>query len=99
MRGWPIVLLADLLCGCFDDQKQQVASCRLEAMRTYPTQQLYVGGNVDNYIRTCMMAHGYDWNLMDKKCEVTDTLTANPYCYIPAGAIGRWIYSIEMGSK
>jgi hypothetical protein len=99
MRGWPILLLAVLLCGCFDDQKQQVAACQLEAIHTYPTQQLYVGGDVEHYIRTCMTAHGYDFNLFDKRCEVTNTLSANPYCYIPASTIGRWIYSMETGSK
>jgi hypothetical protein len=42
-----------------------------------------------------MEAHGYDWNLADKRCHVTSTVERNPYCYTPSNWLDRQLYIFE----
>jgi hypothetical protein len=92
-----IVLIALPLSGCFVDQEQQVASCEFHARQTYPREQLATGVHIGDYMQTCMKAHGYDWNLTDKRCQVTRTVERNPYCYMPDNSLDRLLYLIEEG--
>jgi len=42
-----------------------------------------------------MEAHGYNWNLADRRCHVTSTVERNPYCYTPSNWLDRQLYIIE----
>ena len=87
MGGRYVLVLAVLLCGCFDNHKQQkVAACQVEAMRSYPTHRMLVGGNLGSYIRSCMTAQGYDWAIL---CEFSNAAASNPDCYVPKGWFAR----------
>ena len=65
-----------------------------DAMQTYPREQLATGAHIGDYTQSCMEAHGYDWNLTDKRCQVTTTVERNPYCY---NSLDRLLYLIEEG--
>ena len=90
-----IVLIALPLAGYFADQERLVASCEIEAIHTYPREKLPPGAHVGDYILACMEAHGYDWNLADKRCHITNTVERNPYCYTPRDPLDRQLYIIE----
>src|SRR5580704_4173804 len=75
----------------------QVVSCEFDAMQTYPREQLATGAHIGDYTQSCMEAHGYDWNLTDKRCQVTTTVERNPYCYTPHNSLDRLLYLIEEG--
>ena len=92
-----ISLISLSLSGCFADQKQLVVSCEFDAMQTYPREQLATGAHIGDYTQSCMKAHGYDWNLTDKRCQVTTTVERNPYCYTPNDSLDRLLYLIEEG--
>ena len=66
-------------------------------MQTYPREQLATGTHIGDYTVSCMKAHGYDWNLTDKRCQVTTTVERNPYCYTPNNSLDRLLYLIEEG--
>jgi hypothetical protein len=42
-----------------------------------------------------MKVHGYDWNLTDKRCHVTNTVERNPYCYTPDDWLDQLLYHLE----
>jgi hypothetical protein len=44
-----------------------------------------------------MKVHGYDWNLTDKRCQVTTTVERNPYCYTPNNWLDRLLNLVEEG--
>jgi len=90
-----ISLIALSVSGCFADQEQLVASCEFGAKQTYPREQLQTGVHVGDYIQACMKAHGYDWNLTDKRCHVTNTVERNPYCYTPDDWLDQLLYHHE----
>ncbi len=98
MRRLLAIVMLLPLAGCFEDQKQQAASCDAEAQRTYPTERRETGSKWAAYVDTCMTAHEYDWRIGEKRCEVVNGMEANPYCYIPSGWLSRAIYRIEVGS-
>jgi hypothetical protein len=92
-----IILIALSLSGCFADQEQLVVSCEFDAMQTYPGEQLATGAHIGDYTQSCMKAHGYDWNLTDKRCQVTTTVERNPYCYTPNNWVDRLLNLVEEG--
>jgi hypothetical protein len=92
-----ITLIALSLSGCFADQEQLVASCEFDAMQTHPREQLATGAHIGDYMQSCMKAHGYDWNLTDKRCQVTTTVERNPYCYTPNNWLDRLLNLVEEG--
>jgi hypothetical protein len=92
-----ISLIALSLSGCFADQEQLVASCEFDALQTYPREQLATGAHIGDYMQTCMKVHGYDWNLTDKRCQVTTTVERNPYCYTPNNWLDRLLNLVEEG--
>lgn len=83
------------LAGCFRDQEQQVAACEIEALKTYRGETLESSTRVGSFMRLCMAAHGYVWNMQDKRCIVDFPLERDPYCYVPDNPIGRWVYYLE----
>jgi hypothetical protein len=101
MRRAVALLLVIPLCGCFADQKQQLAQCKLAALEKYSGKGDTDFGPTRNaisiYNSKCMAAHGYEDNLPDKRCQVTfwDAGYDNPYCYAPSGWLARKIYRIE----
>ena len=92
-----ILLIALSLSGCFADQERLVASCEFDARQTYPQEKLATGAHIGDYMQTCMKAQGYDWNLTDKRCQVTTTVERNPYCYTPNNWIDRLLNLVEEG--
>ena len=95
MRKLAALLLLFTLAGCIEHQKQQVTACYLEAMRTSPGVPLEVDNSVETSILTCMAAEGYEWNLDDKRCDVSTTMAKNPYCYVPSAWMARLGYTLE----
>jgi hypothetical protein len=89
-----IVVGALLLTGCFDDQKQQLAKCEIEATRQYPDQEFVKSVE---HIRLCMRAAGYEWDLSDVRCD--GILARNPYCYVPIRSVAKWLYRQEVDPK
>jgi hypothetical protein len=52
------ILLAFPLAGCFADQRQQAAACKLEALRLYPTDRPDMGHLPDeNVVRRQKYLH------------------------------------------
>jgi hypothetical protein len=92
-----IILIALALSGCFADQEQLVASCEFDALQTYPREHLATGAHIGDNMQTCMKAHGYDWNLTDKRCQVTPTVERNPYCYAPSNWLDRLLNLVKEG--
>jgi hypothetical protein len=68
-RGVVLVLLSLPLAGCLADQKQQIAACKLEATRLYPNEVPPLSDKLNTYVRTCMEAHGYEYDAVQKKCK------------------------------
>ena len=92
-----IILIALSQSGCFADQEQLVASCEFDALQNYPREHLATGAYIGDYILSCMKANGYDWNLIDKRCQVNTTVERNPYCYTPNNWLDRLLNLIEEG--
>jgi hypothetical protein len=91
------LLLALPLAGCYSDQKQQVAACKLEAMRLYPGDA--PSFKIGDYIQTCMETHAYEINVPQSSCVVTDNYKYDPGCYAPVSWVGRHLYNLETGSN
>jgi hypothetical protein len=101
------ILLAFPLAGCFADQRQQAAACKLEALRLYPTDRPDMGHLPDEnvvadrsiYIQMCTAAHGYEYYSSQSACGPRSSSSSNEYCYAPFGWVQRLIYRIETGSR
>ena len=91
-RAIAIVLLLPL-GGCFADQEQQLASCKLEALRTYPNEpDVILDAKIEDYMATCMETHGYKFSFAPSACKVTTTsFKRESHCYVPTSLIGRLI--------
>jgi hypothetical protein len=97
-RGVILVLLSLPLAGCLADQKQQIAACKLEATRLYPNEVPPLSDKLNTYVRTCMEAHGYEYDAVQKKCEEGYMgMGTDAYCYVPASWFGRLTYKLETG--
>jgi hypothetical protein len=94
---WPLVILVILpLFGCFDDQKRQLAQCRLDASKPPLPTGIY---QPTSQIRLCMEAAGYDWVGFDQdeRCNPSDSLAGNPnpFCFRPSGFFARLAFRID----
>ncbi len=98
MKRAALILLVLPLSGCFAEQKQQIAACKLEAQRLYPNDQPE-SNRFGNYITTCMEAHGYESKIPSKGCFVPHLSADNAACYQPGTWLGRIGYQIEMAFK
>jgi hypothetical protein len=89
---------AFLLCGCIADQKKQVATCEIDAKRTYPDKTLRGPSpciEMADFIQACMRTAGYDFT-----CGPDDMPLSGIYhCYRPSSKLGRWTYEIERWFK
>jgi hypothetical protein len=97
-RAITIVLLL-ALGGCFADQQQQLASCKLEAMRLYPNEETHAfgGGKIGEYMATCMETHGYKFTASPSACPYGGAFPTDARCYVPTSWIGRLMYRLETG--
>ena len=94
---WAIAIILLLpLGGCFADQEQQLASCKLEALRTYPNEpDVILDAKIEDYMATCMETHGYKFSFAPSACKVaTTSFKREPHCYVPTSLIGRLIYRL-----
>lgn len=58
----PVVLASALLLGgCFPDPEGQMAACRIEAQRAYPGEDFNFHDPINELVRDCMKAGGYDF--------------------------------------
>jgi hypothetical protein len=97
-RLWAIVLVLPL-GGCSADQEQQLALCKVEAMRLYPNETTAEPfGKIGKYMEACMQARGYKFTASLSACPYGGAFpTDNPLCYVPTSLIGRLIYRLETG--
>jgi hypothetical protein len=93
-RGAVLVLLTLPLAGCFADQKQQLASCKLEAIKLYPNEDQNYSIKVNHYVTTCMGVHNYEYDGSKTGCGVTGN-EQQPCCYEPTSWVGRLLYDLE----
>jgi hypothetical protein len=98
-RGAVLVLLSLPLAGCFADQKQQLAACKLEAIKLYPNEQQQYSAKVGDFLKACMGAHGYEYDAFQKMCgsSVGIPTPVDLYCYVPTSWVGWLVYRLETG--
>jgi len=101
-RPWGLIAIVLMLPlgGCFAEQEQQLASCKLEAMRLYPNENpaAFPSGKIGDYIDTCMGAHGYKFSLGPSSCKPHGyAFEIDPHCYVPTSWVGWLIYRLETG--
>src|SRR4029077_15353835 len=91
---WAIAIVLLLpLGGCFADQQQQLASCKVDARRLYPNESLFNSYTIEEYVTTCMEMHGYNYSPSLSAC-VAPTKN-DPRCWAPTSLFGRLIYRLE----
>lgn len=91
MKRILVILLALPTAGCLPEQKRQLASCEIEAIKFVPTERAR-----DDFIVTCMVAHGYEWRLANTKCKATSlTIFRDLHCYRPDDFVGQVSYDLE----
>jgi hypothetical protein len=84
-RGLLIILIGAigaLLCGCLEDEKQQLAKCELGARVQYKGPPPVLDSDLADYMKLCMRAAGYEWDASNCAISVRD-----PKCYIST----RWV--------
>jgi hypothetical protein len=89
-----VVLLLPL-GGCVADQQQQVASCKIDAMRLYPDKSPFVSYTIEEYVTRCMETHGYKYYPTPHACVALSRDDGR--CYVPTSWLGRLIYRLETG--
>jgi hypothetical protein len=93
---WAVAIVLLLpLGGCFADQQQQLASCKVDAMRLYPDKSPFISYTIEEYVTRCMEMHGYNYSSSLSAC-VAPTKD-DPRCWAPTSWIGRLIYRLETG--
>ncbi len=86
--------IALFLSGCGPSPSQDVATCQIDAFRTYiDGPQPYW----TRFIKMCMQARGYEWvPLKDERCAPSagsnDSLYTIPQCYRRDSVLGRLIW-------
>ena len=68
----------------------QLAACELEAIKSVSTVR-----QKDDCIAKCMEAHGYEFHLMNKKCDPTSPIFHELHCYRPDDWVGQAGYAFE----
>lgn len=102
MRALAALSLVTLLCGCFEDNARQMASCELDASRAHPGKSSYLTANnwdgaVGRDVRLCMRAAGYVWTWTSNRCQPTaDSVDTCPYCYRPSGPVSATFLRVEL---
>lgn len=92
-----VLLLPLTLAGCLEDQQQQVAQCTLSASRAHPGAKppYDYNGVMENDVRLCMRAAGYEANNLGAKMCQPD-IYLNSYCYLPTGWVAGLIVSAQI---
>ena len=76
-----VIALSVFLSACGGDTRvQQAAKCELEEIKTYPSDVMAMSPEGQHFMKTCMLAAGYDFVWENKSC-VSKVSTGNPYCY------------------
>jgi hypothetical protein len=83
MRPWWLIVLVLPLGGCFADQQQQLASCKIDAMRLYPNPSPFpfTSYPIEEYVTTFMEMHGYKFSASPSACVAPSR--SDPWCYVP----------------
>ena len=94
------VLLPLSLCGCISQQKRELATCELEAIKSFPGEKWDQQFRQANFILSCMQENGYELDLTNRKCrppgpEVHVWLRRELHCYRPDNWFGKIGYEIE----
>ena len=91
---WAITIVLLLpLGGCLADQQQQVASCKVDAMRLYPNESPFVSYKIEEYVTRCMEMHRYKYDASPHACVAPSK--DDGLCYVPTSWIGRLMYSLR----
>jgi hypothetical protein len=97
------LLLALVLSGCYSDQKQEVATCQLQAKQhTDPNEDVQIQDvKSSEYIELCMQAHGYE--IVEDNCPVrirTDSVSKpDPHFYASLSESEKYKLNLETGKK
>ncbi len=97
-KPWAAMTLVVGLSACDAGPGEQVvAQCELDAMRTYPQQEISMTTKAGNVMVTCMAAHGYSLRLTHSNCRpsFTTDLIRQANCYRPNGLISGAIWDFE----
>lgn len=80
-----------ILAGCSDDPGTQLAACKMEAMRLWPNEDASgalrkegaprLRNHIDEYVPTCMEAHGYHENIAPADCDYRLEFHMQAACY------------------
>ena len=102
MKRWMVILLFLPLCGCFADQKKQLAACELDARRALGTDFTIKQESLNpwnssggRFIELCMEAAGYERGVMNDACNPAISFVIQASCYQPADWLGQLIYNME----
>jgi hypothetical protein len=88
--------MANILCGCFVDQKRQVATCCDEARRVYPDGDFFNPlGRPQAAVVACMARYGYEFDISHSKCVTGVGFSIQPYCYKPTDWLERLTFWFE----
>jgi hypothetical protein len=92
-----------VLGACFDDQKRDLAKCRLDATKTHPDERNFM--DRDKFTETCMEAAWYELDVADDRCtgnyslQNWVSLQQVAYCYVPANWFARDIFNWEVDAR
>lgn len=86
-----------LLAGCYSDQKQEVATCRMEAQKlNLDSAGIPLSNPAETFMANCMASKGYGLSLAHEGCQPGTTPFAfQNRCYYPEGRVARVMYEIE----
>ena len=85
-----------MVSGCVEEQQQQLAACRLDATQRFPWATYNEPdsnyANRFNYVKDCMEAHGYSYNVLNERCNGSDHVEKQVYCWQPTDKALRYVY-------
>ena len=87
---WILIALASLaLVGCYDDQKRDLAQCKMAAQDAFGIER-------EQKVDLCMEARGYDrmGAAADKDCSTT-LGEPSAQCFRPSNWLGRLTYRLD----
>jgi hypothetical protein len=103
--AFAVMVTCVALCGCLDDQKDQIARCRIDGKLAFTASgrewKEDIASPAVKYLNLCMETAGYEWSWRGKFCQPTfdGSENSNPYCYRSKGAISSFITDIEIAKN
>jgi hypothetical protein len=79
----------------FEGMKMDVTDCEYQVERDFPLERRGNPLLVEEKIRACMDALGYDWSDAHEHCKEA-RLSTNVFCYIPRAVMQRSIVAFQM---